>query len=261
MAARQAFLIDLDRCIGCQACVVACRTGNEIPAGDTYISVSDVVRRQATGLWGSFAHHRCFHCGAAPCVTVCPTGTLSKWNGLTTVTHAKCSGCGYCTDACPFDIPHLVGGRVSKCIGCADRVQEGYEPWCVQTCPNRAIAFGDGEALLAHAAARIQALRSRHPRAQVYGRTQLDGLGLFTILLDRPEVYGLPERAEMPVSLRVWQQAVQPGAIGLSAMAAAGMAVMCVIARRQHAREKAEMEEEVRAKTAGQLDAGGPDHG
>jgi formate dehydrogenase iron-sulfur subunit len=260
MTARHAFLIDLDRCIGCQACVVACHTGNEIPAGDTFITVSDVVRGQAPRLWGSFLHRRCYHCGAAPCVTVCPTGTLSKRNGLTAVAFEKCSGCGYCTDACPFHIPHLVEGRVSKCIGCADRVEDGREPWCVQTCPNRAITFGDSEAVLAHARARVEAVRPRHPRAQVYGQTQLEGLGLFTILLEGPEAYGLPEQAEMPATLTLWQRAVQPGSVGVSALAAAGMGLAFVIARRQHAREKAEMEHEGKTQPAEEPRADGPDH-
>ena len=269
MVARYAFSIDLDRCVGCQACVVACRTANELAPGNTFITVSDVVKRQSSNLWGSFAHQRCFHCGAAPCVTVCPTGALSKWNGLTVIEPEKCSGCGYCTDACPFKVPHVIANSVSKCTACfelRDRIipflgarvapllRDGQEPWCAQTCPSQAIKFGEWDSLLAEAKARVAALQPRYPNAEVYGKTQLGGLGLLMILLDRPGVYGLPPNPTTPVTLTVWQGAVQPATTGLSALAAVTMGLMFVVARRRHAREKAETH-----NTAGDVPAPQPE--
>jgi formate dehydrogenase iron-sulfur subunit len=239
MASGYAFSIDLDRCIGCQACAVACEAGNETRPGDGFIAVTDVVRRQADGLWGSFAHRRCFHCDDAPCVRVCPTGTLSKWNGLTAVAAEKCSGCGYCTDACPFEVPRVRDDQVVKCVGCIERIGDG-RPWCEQTCPSQAIQFGERQVVLAEARLRAERLRARYPEAQVYGETQLGGLGLLLVLLDRPGRYGLPEKPETPAAVKVWKEAVQPAATGLSAAAAVTMGLLFVVARRRHAREKAE---------------------
>ncbi|HUL58879.1 MAG TPA: 4Fe-4S dicluster domain-containing protein [Anaeromyxobacteraceae bacterium] len=232
-----AFSVDLDRCIGCRACVVACCTGNGLPPGAAFIEVSDLVRRTPDGLWGSFAHHRCFHCGEAACVEVCPTGALSKWKGLTVVAAERCSGCGYCVDACPFRVPRVVDGAVAKCVACVDQLKEGEAPWCQRTCPSQAIRFGARDAILADARARVLRLAARYPRAQVYGDTQLGGLGLVLVLLERAEVYGLPERPATPRLLEAWQRAVKPGALGLSALAAATMGAAFWVARRQHARE------------------------
>lgn len=237
-----AFSIDLDRCIGCQACTVACKIGNERPLGDNYIKVRDIVSGQMPNLFGTFAHHRCFHCADAACVTVCPTGTLTKAaNGMTAVDQDKCSGCGYCTDACPYKVPVLVDGRVSKCVACLEPVQEGGAPYCVQTCPSQAIRFGERDNLLADAQARVAGLKARYPNAQVYGQSQLGGLGLLMILLDKPDVYDLPEKPTVPSPIAVWQRVVQPFSLPLAALSVAFTGFSFIIARREHLRERAEI--------------------
>jgi formate dehydrogenase iron-sulfur subunit len=240
MTIRYAFSLDLDRCIGCQACTVACKTGNEVSLTDTFITVSDIVRGQSPNFFGSFAHHRCFHCGDAPCVSVCPTSTLTKWNGLTIVEPEKCSACGYCTDVCPFQVPHIFENHVSKCIACLELVKDGGTPWCTQTCPSQAIRFGERDKILADAQARVAQIKPRYPNAQVYGEAPLGGLGLLMVLLDKPSVYGLPDDPQMPVTLTAWQKVVQPASVGLTVTAIVATGLSFIIARRQHLREKAE---------------------
>lgn len=252
-----AFSIDLDRCIGCQACVVGCKAGNERPFGGNYIQIHDIVSGQLPVMFGSYAHHRCFHCADAACVIVCPTHALSKAEtGLTSVDQSRCSGCGYCTSACPYRVPILVERRVSKCVACPDPIAEGGAPYCVQTCPSQAIQYGERDQILAGLRARLAAVQARYPNAQIYGETQLGGLGLLTLLLDKPEVYDLPADPMVPAAIGVWQNAVQPltlGAVGLSA-AVAGFAF--VIARRQHLSHAAELHAAPEIPEAGAGDTG-----
>jgi len=127
-------------------------------------------------------------------------------------------------------------GVVAKCTGCLELVQGGQAPWCEQTCPSQAIRVGDRAVLLAEAQARVEVLKGRHPRAQVYGETQLGGLGLLLVLLDTPTAHGLPVAPETPAPLLAWQ-AMRPAATALSAGAAVALGLTFLVARRQHLRE------------------------
>lgn len=120
-----AFLLDLSRCIGCEACAAACIAGNELPASAQYIHLIEQTHGVFPSLTGGFKNHRCYHCADAACVKVCPTGTLYKEDGLTRLNRDVCIGCAYCIDACPFDVPQIVDGRSSKCDACAATTKAG----------------------------------------------------------------------------------------------------------------------------------------
>jgi len=154
----------------------------------------------------------CKHCTHAACLDVCPTGALFRTEfGTVVVQEDVCNGCGYCVPACPFgvidrrelpapDRPEpLAGkadGRVWKCTLCYDRLKGGHEPACAQACPTKSIQFGPLDDLRERAERRVAALRGDGERgARLYGEDPGDGVGgfgAFFLLLDEPEVYGLP---------------------------------------------------------------------
>jgi formate dehydrogenase iron-sulfur subunit len=159
----------------------------------------------------------CKHCTHAACLDVCPTGALFRTEfGTVVVQEDVCNGCGYCVPACPFgvlDKRHIASvpdrtpdqvpgpvrkedGRVWKCTLCYDRLKGGHEPACAKACPTDSIQFGPLDELRERADARLEKLRAeRWNGAQLYGRDPDDGVGgfgAFFLLLDEPEVYGLP---------------------------------------------------------------------
>jgi formate dehydrogenase iron-sulfur subunit len=238
----QAFLLDLGRCIGCEACVVGCSTGNELVSGQYLIEISQWERGSFPQVAAGFNNHRCYHCTDAACVTVCPTGALFKGDGLTRLDRSVCSGCAYCVEACPFDVPVMIEGLASKCDGCAQTVASGRDPWCVVTCPSRALEYGNRDEILATAERRAADLRSRYPDATVYGKTQAGGLGLLVVTPEDPSVHGLPADPQTATPIGLWQDIVQPAAVGLTAATAVAAGVGAVIARRNHMQELREIE-------------------
>jgi formate dehydrogenase iron-sulfur subunit len=159
----------------------------------------------------------CKHCTHAACLDVCPTGSLFRTEfGTVVVQEDICNGCGYCVPACPFgvlDRRHLArkpddaplalpllgkkeDGRVWKCTLCYDRLKGGHEPACAKACPTDSIQFGEVEELRERAHKRLEKVqRQGWNGAQLYGADPDDGVGgfgAFFLLLDEPEVYGLP---------------------------------------------------------------------
>jgi formate dehydrogenase iron-sulfur subunit len=141
----------------------------------------------------------CKHCTDAACLDVCPTGALFRTEfGTVVVQEDVCNGCGYCVPACPYGVigKREDDGRVWKCTLCYDRLGEGMEPACAKACPTNSIQFGELDELRERAGRRVEQLhRAGVEDAQLYGEDPSDGVGgagAFFLLLDEPEVYGLP---------------------------------------------------------------------
>jgi formate dehydrogenase iron-sulfur subunit len=141
----------------------------------------------------------CKHCTHAACLDVCPTGALMRTEFGTVVVQADvCNGCGYCIPACPYGVidQRKEDGRAFKCTMCYDRLGVGAEPACAKACPTDSIQFGPLDELRERADARLDQLHQAGVSdARLYGRDPDDGVGgdgAFFLLLDEPEVYGLP---------------------------------------------------------------------
>jgi formate dehydrogenase iron-sulfur subunit len=141
----------------------------------------------------------CKHCTHAACLDVCPTGALFRTEfGTVVVQQDICNGCGYCIPACPYGVidQRKGDGRAWKCTLCYDRIGDGLTPACAQACPTQSIQYGPLDELRERAARRVERLHaSGETTARLYGHDPNDGVGgdgAFFLLLDEPEVYGLP---------------------------------------------------------------------
>ncbi|MGL5038660.1 MAG: sulfate reduction electron transfer complex DsrMKJOP subunit DsrO [Aeromonas sp.] len=147
---RYGMLIDLRRCVGCQACTVACTIENQPPLGQfrttvNQYEVSDVAALEAPASF-LMLPRLCNHCAKPACLDVCPTGaTFQRDDGIVVVNNKWCVGCGYCVQACPYDarfINHETNSA-DKCTFCAHRLEAGLLPACVETCVGEARIIGD----------------------------------------------------------------------------------------------------------------------
>ncbi len=141
----------------------------------------------------------CKHCTRAACLDVCPTGSLFRTEfGSVVVQEDICNGCGYCIPACPYGVidQRKIDGRAWKCTMCYDRLKVGLEPACSKACPTESIQFGVLDDLRERAGRRVEQLHEAGvTSARLYGDDPDDGVGgdgAFFLLLDEPEVYGLP---------------------------------------------------------------------
>jgi formate dehydrogenase iron-sulfur subunit len=146
----------------------------------------------------------CKHCVNAPCLEVCPTGAIVRTEFDTVVIQSDaCNGCRDCISACPFGVIEVnpASGTAQKCTLCYDRLQSGMEPACSKACPTQSIQFGTISDLRNRAQKRVEQLhQTGEKRAYLYGADEkvLGGLNSFYLLVDKPEVYGLPPDPKMP---------------------------------------------------------------
>jgi formate dehydrogenase iron-sulfur subunit len=176
----------------------------------------------------------CKHCTHAACLDVCPTGALFRTEfGTVVVQEDICNGCGYCVPACPYGVIDLRpgDGRAWKCTLCYDRLGAGLEPACAKACPTDSIQFGPLDELREKAAKRVDVLHEAGvAEARLYGHDPTDGVGgdgAFFLLLDEPEVYGLPPdpvvtTRDLPA---MWKRAALTAAGVVAAVAAAFVGV------------------------------------
>jgi formate dehydrogenase iron-sulfur subunit len=227
---RMGFFTDTSLCIGCKACEVACKEWNQVPedglsftgmsfdnseglSADTWRHVAFIEQRKPIASSQANLQHDerggdfrwlmssdvCKHCTDAACLDVCPTGALFRTEfGTVVVQEDICNGCGYCVPACPYGVidKREDDGRVWKCTLCYDRLGEGMEPACAKACPTSSIQFGELDELRERAGGRVEQLQQAGVLdARLYGHDPGDGVGgdgAFFLLLDEPEVYGLP---------------------------------------------------------------------
>jgi formate dehydrogenase iron-sulfur subunit len=227
---RMGFFTDTSVCIGCKACEVACKEWNSVPEDglelsgmsydntvslsastwrhvafieqvvppDAVLALGDDLAEPPAPRW-LMASDVCKHCTEAGCLDVCPTGAIMRSEfGTVVVQDDVCNGCGYCVSACPFGVigRRETDGGAHKCTLCYDRIVDGLTPACAKACPTESIQFGQLDDLRERAEERVQELHNAGVAgARLYGENPADGVGgtgAFFLLLDEPEIYGLP---------------------------------------------------------------------
>lgn len=248
-----AMLVDVSKCVGCWWCYAACKQYNGLP-GVTKPDPQqppELAPETWTTLFVSqkdgrlrFRKEACHHCTDAACVKVCPTGALSHNElGFVQYDRDKCSGCGYCSEYCPFEVPQLQTNKISgdalmdKCTFCIDRVTNDQPTACAEACPTGAIKFGKRSELLEEANERVEELRKTNPDAYLYGDTELGGLHVMYLLEESPEIQGLPADPQLPPAATVHDvlQWVGVGAVGA---VLAGFGLNYLVARARIVKEE-----------------------
>lgn len=143
---RLGFLINQDRCLGCQACEIACKQESNIPIGIRWRQVREIVEGTGNNIKRTFLSISCNHCDEPECLKVCPVNAYYKReDGIVIHDETKCIGCKLCTMACPYHSPHFNKdtGTVEKCELCYERIDNNLEPSCVLACPVKAIQLVD----------------------------------------------------------------------------------------------------------------------
>jgi len=151
------FLINIERCIDCGGCWVACKQANDVQEEIQRIRIVTVNE----GVAGEKnIPVPCMHCDAPACLNVCPAEAISKRSdGIVLVDQSKCIGCRYCRMVCPFGAPQHreAGGKMEKCTYCVERIDQGLRPACGSFCATKALYVGKSESDIDKEATRIGA--------------------------------------------------------------------------------------------------------
>jgi formate dehydrogenase iron-sulfur subunit len=215
------FFTDTSVCIGCKACEVACKEWNQLPDKDLGFlgqsldntgelngstwrhvkfidNVPDETMGEGNGRAFLIMSDVCKHCQHASCMDVCPTGAIIRTEFDTVfIQEDVCNGCRNCISACPYDVIAIDEDEnvAQKCTLCYDRLQGGLEPACAKACPTDSIQFGPLDELRERAKKREAQLHAQGLKdANLYGHDDevYGGLNAFFLLMDKPEVYNLP---------------------------------------------------------------------
>lgn len=253
--AEKGILFDMEKCIACRACQVACKQWNELPAEKTtffaatggyqnpiglspktYTLVKFYEVEKEDKLHWLFRVHRCFHCVDPACVKACPVTpkamTHLKEYGLTYVNKDLCIGCGACHEYCPWHIAQIDDtiGKSTKCTFCVDRITNGLEPACAKACPTGAITFGDFDKLLKMAHKAKERLKKKGRNPVIYGEKELKtGMHKVYVLPEPLDLYpDLPKNPKVSEDLGFFQEFLKPfGGLTLTA-ALVGMVLVKV---------------------------------
>jgi Fe-S-cluster-containing dehydrogenase component len=224
-------LYDATRCIGCRACVTACKEANELPTAVTPADLSGYTKNIIKQYDGegerSYIKAQCMHCLDPSCATACMLGALAKRDhGIVTWDPSVCIGCRYCQVACPFNIPKFQwdtpAPKIVKCELCIHIISkdseliEGAKPGCCEICPKEAVIFGKYDELLADAHQRLEA----NPDLKIYGETDAGGTQVLVLADVDFDKLGLPDLGDEPapklaqtVQHGIYQGAIAPVAL------------------------------------------------
>lgn len=216
--ARYGMFIDLGRCVGCQACTVACQNINMLNPVVHLTRVCRTTAGEPPHLRATFRVQQCLHCDDPPCAAVCPTGaTFKTADGPVLIRAEDCIGCRYCMTACPYDARTFdeTTGKVAKCSMCLARMQAGEATACAATCLGRARICGD----LEDPGSEISQAISQP------GTVRVGGTSTFFRLPPGWEREVLPPDLSWPAYVYPWQSILQPLGQLLLGGAAAAVAV------------------------------------
>jgi len=195
-------LYDGTLCVGCNACVAACKRANDMPSEgdgmyDQPVDISgktlNVIKAYRSGkathkdqIYDGFAFTKmsCFHCVDPSCVSACPVSAMTKdpETGIVRYSVDACIGCRYCVAACPFGVPRFTYDtptpRISKCQLCQHRLIDGKFAACAEVCPTGATLFGpvaELEKEIARRRALAPGTRTTFPRGRIGGGDSYEG--------------------------------------------------------------------------------------